>query len=292
MKDKNLIFDGVATALITPFCDGHVDFTAFGALIDSQIERGIDALVVAGTTGESATLSDGERLSLFEFAVSRASRRVPVIAGVGCADTSRTAATCAAACELGCDALLLLTPYYNRPTPEGLLRHYRAAAERSTKPIIAYNVPARTGCNIPVPVLQKLSEEGAIAAVKEASGDLSRISKIAADCPRLCIYSGNDDQTLPIAAIGGRGVISVTSNLLPEDMCLMYRAFVSGDRQLAAATLRRLRPFFDVMFCEANPIPVKYAASLLGLCECEYRLPLCEPTDEHREAIRAVFAAE
>ena len=131
MKDKNLIFDGVATALITPFCDGRVDFTAFGALIDSQIERGIDALVVAGTTGESATLSDGERLSLFEFAVSRAARRVPVIAGAGCADTSRTVATCAAACELGCDGLLLLTPYYNRPTAEGLLRHYRAAAEKS-----------------------------------------------------------------------------------------------------------------------------------------------------------------
>lgn len=286
MKDKNLIFDGVATALITPFCDGRVDFSAFGALLDDQIEKGIDALVVCGTTGEASCLSDGEKLALFEFAVNRTRGRVPVIAGVGCSDTARTAATCAAACELGCDALLIVTPYYNRATPSGLYEHYRICATRSSKPIIAYNVPARTGVSIPIPILRRLSDEGNIVAVKEACGDLSRVARIVSECPDLTVYSGNDDQTLPIAALGGRGVISVTSNIFPAELCAAYRVFMGGDTQKAAVLQKRLTPLMNAIFSEVNPIGIKYAASLFGMCECEYRLPLCPPSEATAELIR------
>ncbi len=289
MKDKNLIFDGIATALITPFLDGRIDFTSFGALIDEQIENGIDALVVAGTTGEASCLTDGEKLSLFEFAISRAKGKVPIIAGTGCSDSERTAAMCQAACEIGCDALLIVTPYYNRATPNGLYEHYRLCAKRSSKPIIAYNVPARTGVNIPVDVLKKLSNEGHIQAIKEACGDLSKIARIRSECPALTVYSGNDDQTLPIASLGGRGVISVVSNIFPSQMCEIYREFRSGNIDTAAALQSRLLPVISAIFCEVNPVPIKYAAYLLDLCPCEYRLPLCEPTETSKEAVRSAL---
>ena len=289
MKDKKFIFEGVATALITPFLDGRIDFTSFGALIDDQIENGIDAIVVAGTTGESSCLTDGEKLALFEFAVSRAKEKVPVIAGVGCSDSERTAAMCHAACELGCDALLIVTPYYNRPTPSGLYEHYKLCAKRASKPLIAYNVPARTGTNIPIDVLKRLSEEGHIQAIKEASGDLSRIAKIRSECPALTVYSGNDDQTLPVAALGGRGVISVVSNIFPSQMCEIYREFRLGNIDTAASLQSRLIPVISAIFCESNPVPIKYAAYLLDLCPCEYRLPLCEPSEASKEAVRSAL---
>ncbi len=289
MKEKNLIFEGVATALITPFCDGRIDFDAFGTLIESQIESGIDALVVCGTTGESPSLSDNEKLELFAFARERSGDRVPIIAGVGCSDTKRTAKMCRAACEQGCDALLVVTPYYNRPTAEGLYRHYRACAEASNKPIIAYNVPARTGISIPVATLKRLSEEGLIAAVKEASGDLSRTAEIIAECEELTVYSGNDDQTLPTAALGGRGVISVTSNIYPCELAEMYRIFRRGEHEAAAKMQSRLTPIEHAIFSEVNPIGIKYAAALLGHCRFEYRLPLCEPTEATREKIKEVL---
>lgn len=285
MKDKNLIFDGIATALITPFSGGRIDFPSFGRLIDLQIESGVDALVVSGTTGESPCLTEREKLSLFEFSVARASGRVPVIAGVGCSDTRRTAEAGRAACELGCDALLVVTPYYNRPTPDGLYDHYRTVASVASKPIIAYNVPARTGVSIPVDVLKRLSEGGYIRALKEACGDLSRVAKIISDCPELTVYSGNDDQTLPVASLGGRGVISVASNICPREMCEAYRALQRGEIEHAAELQRKLSVLESAIFCEVNPVPVKYAAHLLGLCECEYRLPLCPPTDESKKKI-------
>lgn len=285
MKDKNLIFDGIATALITPFSGGRIDFPSFGRLIDLQIESGVDALVVSGTTGESPCLTEREKLSLFEFSVARASGRVPVIAGVGCSDTRRTAEAGRAACELGCDALLVVTPYYNRPTPDGLYDHYRTVASVASKPIIAYNVPARTGVSIPVDVLKRLSEGGYIRALKEACGDLSRVAKIISDCPELTVYSGNDDQTLPVASLGGRGVISVVSNICPREMCEAYRALQRGEIEHAAELQRKLSALENAIFCEVNPVPVKYAAHLLGLCECEYRLPLCPPTEESKKKI-------
>ena len=285
MKDKNLIFDGIATALITPFCDGKIDFGAFGALIDFQINEGVDALVVCGTTGESSCMTDSEKLALFEFSVSRVRGRVPVIAGVGCSDTRRTAAAGAAACELGCDALLVVTPYYNRPTPNGLYEHYRTVSAGCQKPVIAYNVPSRTGVSIPVDVLKRLFDEGYVSAIKEACGDLSRIAKIISECPNLTVYSGNDDQTLPIAALGGKGVISVTSNICPREMCEAYRAFSRGETERSAELQRKLSALESAMFCEVNPIPIKYAAYLLGLCKDEYRLPLCPPTDESKKKI-------
>ena len=286
MKDKNLIFDGIATALITPFSGGRIDFQSFGKLIDFQIDSGVDALVVSGTTGESPCLTDREKLSLFEFAVSRAAGRVPVIAGVGCSDTRRTADAGRAACELGCDALLVVTPYYNRPTPDGLYEHYRTVAALASKPIIAYNVPARTGVNIPVDVLRRLSDDGHICAIKEACGDLSRVAKIVSDCPDLAVYSGNDDQTLPVASLGGKGVISVVSNICPREMCEAYRALRRGEIDRAAAIQQRLTKLVGAIFCEVNPVPIKYAAHLLGYCECEYRLPLCPPCDTSKEKIR------
>ena len=286
MKDKNLIFDGIATALITPFSGGRIDFPSFGRLIDLQIESGVDALVVSGTTGESPCLTEREKLSLFEFAVARASGRVPVIAGIGCSDTRRTAEAGRAACELGCDALLAVTPYYNRPTSSGLYEHYRTVASLASKPVIAYNVPARTGVSIPVDVLKKLSDGGYIHAIKEACGDLSRVAKIISDCPELTVYSGNDDQTLPVAALGGRGVISVSSNICPREMCEAYRARRRGETERAADMQRKLTRLASAIFCEVNPIPIKYAAHLLGYCECEYRLPLCPPCDTSKEKIR------
>ncbi len=277
MKDKKLIFDGVATALITPFSGGLVDYGALGALIDMQLAGGIDALVICGTTGESPCLSDGEKLALFEFTAKRSGGRVPVIAGVGCSDTARTVKMCRAACERGADALLVVTPYYNRPTSRGLYEHYRACAEASEKPIIAYNVPPRTGVSIPTATLAELSKDGYIDSVKEASGDLSRTAEIIASDEGLTVYSGNDDQTLPTAALGGRGVISVISNVYPREMTEMYRAFRRGKYEAAAEMQKRLTPVEHAIFSEVNPIGIKYAAALLGLCRPEYRLPMTEP---------------
>ena len=286
MKDKKLIFDGVATALITPFSDGQIDYGALGMLIDMQIDGGIDALVICGTTGESSCLSDEEKLALFEFTVARAEGRVPVIAGVGCSDTEKTVKMCRAARERGANALLIVTPYYNRPTAKGLYLHYRACAEASDIPIIAYNVPPRTGVSIPTATLAELLRDGYIDSVKEASGDLSRTAEIISSCDGLTVYSGNDDQTLPTAALGGRGVISVVSNIFPREMTEMYRTFRRGEHEAAAEMQRKLTPVEHAIFSEVNPLGIKYAASLLGICRSEFRLPMCEPTEPTKEKIK------
>ncbi len=280
------IFRGAATALITPFFDGEIDFTALGELIDAQIGEGIAALVVCGTTGESATLSDGERASIFEFTARRVSGRVPVIAGTGTNDTRRAVELSRSAERSGCDGILVVTPYYNKASPEGLYRHYSAISEAVGLPQIAYNVPSRTGVSIPLEVMQRLSADGAVAALKEASGDLSRVAKLAAACPELTLYSGNDDQILPILSLGGRGVISVVSNVLPRKTQRLCDAYFEGRTDEARNLQLELLPLISLLFREVNPIPVKYMMSQLGYCRPDYRLPLTPPSPDLAAALK------
>ncbi len=279
------IFKGAASALITPFFDGEIDFTALGTLIDDQIARGIAALVVSGTTGESATLTDEEKAAIFEFSVRRAGGRVPIIAGTGTNDTRRAVELSKAAESAGCNGILVVTPYYNKASPEGLYQHYTAIANAVSLPQIAYNVPSRTGVNVPIEVLQRLSSDGSIVALKEASGDLSRVAKIAAACPELTLYSGNDDQILPILSLGGQGVISVVSNLLPEKTQRLCDAFFEGKTDEAKSLQLELLPLVSLLFRDVNPIPVKYMLSSLGACRPEYRLPLTKPSSDLASAL-------
>lgn len=277
---KKIIFDGAATALITPFRGGKVDFDAFRRLVDLQISKKISALVVCGTTGESSTLSDDEKLALFKTAVSVAGGKAPVIAGTGSNNTERAITLTKLADDASCDAILSVTPYYNKATPEGLFRHYEKIAKSTSLPQIAYNVPSRTGVNIPLPVLKKLTEHGHIVALKEASDDINRVAKIASEIPELTIYSGNDDRILPICSLGGRGVISVLSNIFPEETQNICKFYNEGKTDEAKALQLKFMPLIGLLFAEVNPAPVKYAAHRLGLCECEYRLPMTKPSEE------------
>lgn len=276
---KSPIFRGAATALITPFRDGRIDFDAFGRLIEFQIGNGINALVVAGTTGEASTLTDEEHKQLLKFAVEKVAGRVPVIAGTGSNDTRHAAELSRFACDCGCDALLLVTPYYNRASDEGLIQSYRKIADSVYRPIILYNVPSRTGIKLTIPVYRALAEHPNIVAVKEASGDLGAVAQLAAACgDRLAIYSGNDDVTVPVMSLGGLGTISVLSNLMPKETAAMCHKYLAGDARGAAEEQLRLLSLIGTLFAEVNPIPVKCAAAMMGLCREEYRLPLCSPS--------------
>jgi len=272
--------NGALTALITPFKDGKTDFSSLEKIIEFQINSGISGLVVSGTTGESATLSDCEKSELFSFAVKTVNGRVPVIGGTGTNSTDAALKLTDAATRAGCDALLVVTPYYNKASPEGLYRHYSKLASRTPLPIIAYNVPSRTGVNIPINVLKDLYEDGSIAGLKEASGDISRVAKIAEQLPKMAIYSGNDDQILPIMSLGGKGVISVVSNVLPRETEALCRAASAGDFKKAREIQLALLPTVSLLFSDVNPIPVKYLMHKMGLCRLEYRLPLTPPTKE------------
>lgn len=288
MLTKPIVFEGAATALITPMAGGRVDYASFGALIDAQIEAGIDALVVCGTTGESSTLTDEEHRECIRFCVERTAGRVPVIAGTGSNDTAYAIELTRAACEYGADAVLLVTPYYNKATPKGLVASFAAIADASIKPVILYNVPSRTGCALTVPVCRELAKHERIVAVKEASGNISFTAELAATCgDSLAIYSGNDDQILPILSLGGRGVISVLSNVAPAETAAMCRMWREGDVAGAVAEQLRLLPLVNALFCEVNPVPVKAAMAMMGACREEYRLPLCSPEESSRARIRA-----
>ncbi len=281
---KHTIFTGAATAIITPMtADGAVDYQQFGRLIDWQIAEGIDAIVAVGTTGEGPTLTDEEHIEAIRFCVERVAGRVPVIAGTGSNDTAYAVHLTEAACEVGADAMLLVTPYYNKATQGGLVRSFEAVAEASTKPCILYNVPTRTGCNLQPATVAALAQHPRIAAIKEASGDISQVAKIAALCgDDLDIYSGNDDQIVPILSLGGKGVISVLSNVMPRETVALCRRFFEGDVAGAAAEQLRLLPLIDALFCEVNPIPVKAAMAAMGFGENVLRLPLTpmEPQNE------------
>lgn len=279
------IFRGVATALITPLTEAGVDYPALGRVIDWQIEQGVSALVIAGTTGESSTLSDEEHRAVLRYSAERIAGRVPMIAGTGSNDTAYAISLTRFACDAGADAVLLVTPYYNKATQNGLVQMFRAIADASAKPVILYNVPSRTGVNIEPPTYAALADHPRVAAIKEANGNISKIVEAASLVgDRLAIYSGNDDQIVPILSMGGQGVISVLSNVAPKQTVELCERFFRGDVAGAAALQRELLPLINALFCEVNPIPVKAAMAAMGWCENYLRLPLTpmEPAHEAR----------
>ncbi len=282
------IFTGAATAIITPMTDGGVDYPAFGRLIDWQIESGIDALVIAGTTGEGSTLTDEEHRAVLQFAYGRAGGRVPMIAGTGSNDTAYAIDLTRYACGLGYEAMLVVTPYYNKATQKGLVKMYETIADASTKPLILYNVPSRTGVAIEPATYAVLADHPMIGAIKEANGNISKIVETAALVgDRLDIYSGNDDQIVPVMSVGGSGVISVLSNLLPGETSQMVKKCIAGDYRGAAELQMRYLKLTNALFSEVNPIPVKAAMAAMGFCQPEIRLPLTEMEEAHAEKLYA-----
>lgn len=285
-KIRAKIFKGAATALITPFKSGEIDFDSFGRLIDRQIEGKISAIVVCGTTGEASALTVEEHLKCVEFAISRVNKKIPVIAGTGnnCLDKAKYLSL--KACELGADALLVVTPYYNKANAEGLIKYYSEIADLSTKPIILYNVPSRTGVNIPLDVYLKLSEHENIAGVKEASGNISGIATLSSKVREdFAIYSGNDDQTLPILSLGGSGVISVVSNLFPFETQRLCDYYFARDTENARKLQLDLMDIINALFSDVNPIPIKYVMNALGYCSGEIRPPLTEAAAQIKHKI-------
>lgn len=272
---KNTVFTGVATAIVTPLNEKGIDFEKFGKLIDWQIEEGINAIVVCGTTGESSTLTDEEHREAIKFCVDRVAGRVPVIAGTGSNDAAYAIDLTKFACEAGADAMLVVTPYYNKATQNGLIKLFTAIADASTKPIILYNVPSRTGVNIAPATCKVLAEHPNICGIKEASGNISQIAEIAHLVgDKMDIYSGNDDQIVPIMSLGGKGVISVLSNVMPKKSVEICDSFFAGDVAKAREIQLELLPLINALFCEVNPIPVKAAMAAMGWCENYVRLPL------------------
>lgn len=269
------VFKGICTALITPFVDGEVDYGSLAKLIERQIESGINALLVCGTTGEPCTLTGEEKMSVIDFAVEKINKRVPVIAGVGSNCTRSAVNEVRAVRSLNVDAILSVTPYYNKCTQDGLIRHYSEIAACADLPIIMYNVPSRTGMNVMPETVQKLCDVNNVVAIKEAGTSIAQCAEIMALCgDKIDLYCGNDNMLLPELALGGKGGISVASNVIPELMCGIVNAFFDNRISVATQLQLKLVPFLNALSCEVNPIPVKAAASLLGLCKNELRLPL------------------
>ena len=279
------IFTGAATALVTPLTENGVDYAAFEKLINWQIDSGIDALVICGTTGEASTLTDEEHRQVLKFAAEVVAGRVPIIAGTGSNDTAYAIDMTQYACELGYDAMLVVTPYYNKTTQKGLIAMFKAIADASTKPLILYNVPSRTGVNIEPATYAALADHPNIAAIKEAGGNISKIVETAALVGgKLDIYSGNDDQIVPILACGGKGVISVLSNVVPRETSDICKTFFAGNVKEAMDMQIKYLGLTNALFCEVNPIPVKAAMAAMGFCENYLRLPLV-PMEEGHEAM-------
>lgn len=289
---KQPIFRGAATALVTPLTENGIDYEQFGRLVDWQIEEGIDALVVCGTTGEASTLTDEEHREAIRFVVDRVAGRVPVIAGTGSNDTAYAIELTKYACEVGADACLVVTPYYNKTTQNGLVAMFTAIADASTKPIILYNVPSRTGCAIQPATYAKLMSHPNIAAIKEANGNISSVVETRALVgDNLTIYSGNDDQIVPILSMGGQGVISVLSNVLPRETSLLCRKFFDGDVAGAAKMQCDMLELINALFCEVNPIPAKAAMAAMGFCENYLRLPLTPMEDANYQRLLKAMRA-
>lgn len=282
----NTIFTGIATALITPMTEHGVDYESYGRLIDWQIASGVDALVAVGTTGEGCTLTMDEHKEAIRFAVSRAAGRVPVIAGTGSNCTETAIELTREACEDGADALLVVTPYYNKATQRGLIQHFTKIADASSKPLILYNVPSRTGCNILPQTYAALAEHPRIQGIKEANSNISQIVETFSLLKgRLDVYSGNDDQIVPIMAMGGKGCISVLSNVLPAETHEMTARFFAGDVAGAAKMQCELLALANALFCEVNPIPVKAAMAAMGYCSGYLRLPLTPMEEGNRQKL-------
>ena len=287
---ENSIFRGASTALITPLNAEGIDYENFGRLIDWQIEEGIDSLVICGTTGEGSTLTDEEHRDALEFAYKRAAGRVPMIAGTGSNDTAYAIDLTKFACEIGYDGMLLVTPYYNKATQNGLIKTFTAIADESTKPCILYNVPSRTGVNIEPATYGVLADHPMITGIKEASGNISKIVETMAIVgDRLDLYSGNDDQIIPLLALGGSGVISVLSNVLPKETSQMCHKFFEGKTDEALKMQLDYLPLINALFCEVNPIPVKAAMSAMGYGEDYLRLPLTPMEDAHKANLLALM---
>ena len=285
---KNTVFTGAGVAIITPFRDGKIDYEDFARIIEFQIANGTDAIVVCGTTGEASTLSDEEHIDAIEFTVKQTAGRIPVIAGTGSNDTAYAIWLTKEACRVGADALLVVTPYYNKASVKGLINHFTAIADASTKPIILYNVPSRTGCNIPLSVYRELAKHPMIVATKEASGNMSAIAELIAELgDQLDVYSGNDDQIVPILSLGGKGVISVLSNVMPRETHDICQLYFDGKVKESAALQLKLLDLINNLFIEVNPIPVKAAMNLMGYCTKEVRPPMCEPEEAHLEILKA-----
>lgn len=284
---KNIIFKGCGTALVTPFTeDDNIDFEELRKLIEFQIFEGADALIICGTTGESAAMSLEEKKIVIDFAVQIARKRVPIIAGTGSNNTKASIELSKYAESVGADALLLVTPYYNKTTQAGLIAHFTEIAKNTTLPIILYNVPSRTGINIEPSTCYELSKIKNIVAIKEASGNISQIANIAALCKdNLTIYSGNDDQIVPILSLGGLGVISVLSNLYPKYVHNMVYDYFSGNIQKAKTSQLNSIDLINSLFCEVNPIPIKYAMNYTGFKCGKSRLPLVELSDKGKERL-------
>lgn len=284
---KKIIFKGCGTAIATPFNQNGVDLQEFSKLVEDQIQKGVDSIIVCGTTGESATMTEEERLQAIECAVKVSKGRIPIIAGTGSNNTKSVIEMNKKVKELGVDGVLIVTPYYNKTTDEGLIRHYEEIAKNTTLSIILYNVPSRTGVNIKPEIAVKLSKIDNIVAIKEASGDLSQIAKLAYLCgENLNIYSGNDDQILPILSMGGIGVISVLSNVRPKythDICQNY---FEGNTIEATRMQIKAIPLINALFSEVNPIPVKEALNICGYNFGEPRLPLIHMSEKNREVLK------
>ena len=286
MKSNQPIFKGIATALVTPTTPEGIDYDRFGKLIDWQIEQGINGLIICGTSGEASTLSDPEHRAAIEYACERVNKRVPVIAGTGSNETDYAVELTKSACASGADGVLVVTPYYNKTTQNGLVKMYETIADASSVPVILYNVPSRTGININPETYVKLAEHPRIAAIKEANSDISKIVEtfsLVGD--KLDIYSGNDDQIVPILSMGGMGCISVLSNVIPKETVAITDKFFAGDVAGAAALQCKFMPLIRSLFCETNPIPVKAAMAALGFCDNYLRLPLVPMEEAHYQVM-------
>lgn len=287
---KNTIFKGCGTAISTPFTEDGVNFEEFKRLLEEQVKNNVDAIIVCGTTGESATMTEQERKDTIKCAIDTVAGRVKVIAGTGANNTKAAVEMSKYAEEVGADGLLVVTPYYNKTTQAGLIAHYRVIAEAVKLPIIMYSVPSRTGVNINPETCLELSKIENIVAIKEASGNISQVAKIAALCgDNLDIYSGNDDQIIPILSLGGKGVISVLSNVMPKYTHDMTDKYFNGEVEEAAKMQLRVIDLIDALFAEVNPIPVKYALNLMGYNFGKPRLPLIELSEKNQEKMKEVM---
>ena len=288
---KNTIYKGMATAMVTPMTPHGVDYDALGRFVDFQLEQGINALVAVGTTGESATLSPEERTEVIRFTVERVAGRVPVIAGTGTNNTEHVLEYTRRACDVGADAVLVVTPYYNKATQGGLQAHFTAVADASPKPVILYNVPSRTGCNLLPATVAKLAEHPMIVGIKEASGNMSQVVELFAKCgDKIDVYSGEDALTVPMMSMGGTGCISVLSNVVPGMAVEMTDAALAGDFAKAAQLQCRMLPLINCLFSEVNPIPAKAAVSAMGYGVEHLRLPLTPMEPANREKLFAEMA--
>ncbi len=286
---KNTIFTGAAIAIITPMnADGSINYKKLGELIDFQIENHTDAIVICGTTGEASTMTDEEHLECIRFAVEKTAHRVPVIAGTGSNDTKYAADLSREAESAGADGLLLVTPYYNKTTQSGLIAHFTAVANAVNIPIILYNIPGRTGMNMDVATVKALAKHPNIVAVKEASGNISYAAKLIAECGDMIdVYSGNDDMIVPIMSLGGKGVISVLSHVIPKETHDMVQLCLDNNFAEAAKLQIEYLDLINNLFIEVNPIPVKAAVNMMGMGAGPCRLPLCEMSEEHKAVLQA-----